>query len=484
MPNLLGRAMRYYFDALNYAKGEKSARPLVGRLLFQTSRVGKQVSTENVDYYLRLAVANPTILSCVSRISDRIADPDLFIPQYRDGNTWTDDLTHPFLDLLRKPNSFMDASLLFGDTTWWHRMLGNAYWFLVTDSPGVGQPSEILPLPAKNVVPDPMSLRWSSITGNLVIDYDYYPNGTSPQRLPGENIVHFRTPNPFDYWQGLSPLSALQDNLATSNNQKRWAGSYYGENNAIPAAIISAPPSLLDDELEELRDSIKTEFGGQRRAAVVRSGELAVQVIQHTVNDMQMLEHLRFSAEEVREVYRVPPNLDTAASGQARLAAETALARDVVQPIINQFASTMTKQIAPFYQEDGLRFVSADVVPQDRAMLIAEYRAYKAERTINEARKSQDLPVLKLPAELAQFQVLLDSVPQALLGVMLSTMLPNQQTGSQWHLADTQIGMGYGPSIRALPDQLDPVQGLLTEKGWSAEEIEALLLALEASHAT
>ena len=430
MPSFLGRTLRHLADAYFYAMAPyKAAGPSGGtrrllRVLNPATRIREGSGDSDVDFFLRLAVNNPEVYAAIMTISDRVSDLDAFTVQQfspdslKDSDTkgeWLDIENHPILQLLRRPNSLMTAGFLLGYTTQWFVAMKNAYWFLVTDTPGAGPICEIWPLPANKVKPKPENLRISLLTGELTIDYEY--TLSSMVTLPGENVVHFRGPNLFDYWEGMSTLTPLQDVLQGYNSQAGWLGSYFGQGNAISTAVVSLPPELPDDEFETVKQDIIEQFGGQRRTAITRGGDLDVKTIQHSIEEMQVIEGLSFHESQARKVFKMPEGLSSSASGQARLAAETALARDVIQPMLNHLAETMTLSMIPYYEEDNAnhRVAAQDIVPQDRALEVTEYQVYGQDRTLNENRKQQKLDPLKFTGALAPLQQLLDEVPQSII---------------------------------------------------------------------
>lgn len=380
-------------------------------ILRSSARAGISIGTGDLDHYMRLAVTNPHVLSAVDTIASRIGSWENFKMQERRGEEWVDLKRHPLLDLLSDPNDLMTGSFLLTDIPWTEPLNGNCYWFVVSEYPGAGKPTELWPLPVNRIRPRPDLLRISAVTGQLTLDYEYMLDQSII--LPGENVIHFRTNNPFSLWQGLSKLSALQMNLDSSYAESHWLGTHFGEDNAIPAAVISLPPELDDDQFKIIETDIREQFGGRRRTAITRSGTMDVTVIQHSIADMQVLEHLEYSASEVRRVFKIPEGLNEASSGQSRLAAEQALARDAIQPLCNHIADTLTHKLLPFYNYGNKQFrlVANDLVPADRAQDVSEYAAYSPQRTLNENRKELGLKPLKLTGKLAKLQPLLDEVP-------------------------------------------------------------------------
>lgn len=436
------------------AKGAGSHQ-VTAALLMQASRSGALGGNGDLNYFMRLAVTNPWWFSANRTIANRISDTAQFRVEQKQKGEWVDAQAHEFLTILERPNSMMTGGMLLGATAEWMNAAGNGYWFAVTDTPGVGPIRELWPLPADKVEPDPMRLRISPFTGRTVIDYRYTLGGIT--WLPGENVIHFRASNLFDYWRGAAPLSALQSILPTDLAQTNWLGSFFGENNAVPTAVISLPPETSDTDFDIIKRDIVEQFGAQRRAAITRAGDMSVEAIQQTIDEMQVIQGMEFNAKAIRAVLGVP-KMDELASGQSRLAAEMGLMRDAVQPMLNLFAQWMTLKLMPFYEErpGTLRVVAEDVVPQDSAIAVAEYGAYGLDRTLNENRKEQKLEPLKLKGPLAPMQPLFDQVPQR----YVEMFAPILQQAAQAAQRPTAGMLGQGGDDAALVAQMSGQRSL------------------------
>lgn len=431
--NLLGRTLGYVVDAWRDATARpttsqsianKSAgsRQVTAALLVQAARSGALGGSSDMNYFMRLAATNPWFFSAMRTISNRVSDVAVFDVQQRKGQDWESIPGHDLITRIERPNAMMTGGLLLGATAEWMNTTGNAYWFAVTDTPGIGPIRELWPLPSDKTEPDPLRLRISPYTGQAVVDYRYQVGGI--KYLPGENVLHIRTPNLFDYWRGNSPLSALQVILPTDLSQTTWLGSFFGENNAVPTAVISLPPETSDEDFDIVKRDIVEQFGAQRRAAITRAGDMTVEAIQQTIDEMQVIDGMRFNAEAIRAVLGVP-KMDDLSSGQSRLAAEMALMRDAVQPMLNLLAGWMTLKLIPFYEQRSgtMRIVAENVVPQDAAIAVSEYQAYGADRTLNENRKERKLKPLRLSGPLAQLQPLFDDVPQRYVEMLAPVLI-------------------------------------------------------------
>jgi hypothetical protein len=432
-PTLLGRFLRYFQSSIDYAKGapvRRGTNPTLLQIVQGASRSGTSQDSSNLEYYLRLAATAPHFFAAAGVVADKVTESADFAVERQVEDRWEIVPNHEFLGVLEHPNEIMTGGLLLNGTAWDMQGVGNSYWFLVTDRPGVGPVREIWPLPALRVTPDPMTLRISPVTGKLVIDYRY--NLGTMTMLPGENVLHIRTANLFDFWRGMSPLSALARTLEMDFNESNWLAGYFGEGNAVPTAIISVPPELGDEEFDAVKRDIAEQFGAQRRSAITRAGDLSVETVQHSVDDMRILDGMGYNAEAIRAVLRVPAGLRDTSSGESRIAAATALMQDAVLPMLWNCAEWMTLKIMPLYAADGerLRVTVLTEAPQDEAMAVTKYEKYGMDRTVNENRAEQKLEPLKLAGDLAQLQPLLDTVPTRLVELFLSYLMAKEQAAS------------------------------------------------------
>jgi hypothetical protein len=210
--------------------------------------------------------------------------------------------------------------------------------------------------------------------------------------LPGEHIAHFAMPNPFDYWTGMSPLTAAFTAVQSDKAQQGWVRDFFGKNNAVPTAVVSIPQETDANLFEVLKTQFFEQFGGKRGSIFTRSGDLKVEVITQTLQQMEILNSRRFSREEVDTVYGVPAGMLTGAvSGDSRLALEITLARNATQPIVDYFADVYTTKLAPFYEQENLVITAPSLVPQERSLQMQEYMAYKGARSLNENRAELDI---------------------------------------------------------------------------------------------
>lgn len=414
MPNALGRALSYLVDAWHQAsltaKAGQSGAAMFAGTLERMAQAGAYAfgDTPNTDAAMRLAVTSAWVYSDITLIANRAASKDAMPTVKQQAGEELEDVgNHPFEQLLRKPNPLMSGSFLVRYLTEWYLLQGEAYCFISTQAQGRGEPQELWPLPSSAIIPRPETLRASTLDGRPVIDFEYTVNG-QVTLLPGENVAFWRMPNPFDWWRGLSPLSAAIMGVQIDYSQGRFVRDYFRKDNAIPTALATLPQQMTRGDFDSAVALVREQIEAGKRILFTRSGDLTLQTLTHTLEQMQMIAARQFNRDEIDRVYGVPQGLVSGGlSGDSRLAAEIAFARNTVQPLIDYFADGWTSAIGPYYGDDVV-IAAPDVIPQDRALEVSEYAQYSQDRTINENRAEQDLdevehPLAELPVRLLQF---------------------------------------------------------------------------------
>lgn len=471
------------------AKASPSAEPrrLAADFLERQGLLGSyQGETMDVDGAMRLAATSAWAFSDIQLIANRVASaaarPEV---KRRVGEELEDLGNHPLELLLARPNPLMTGSFLLRYVTWWFSLYGNAYVFVATAQLGRGGPEELWPLVAPNVTPLTNTLHVSPATGRLTINYEYMVNG-QVSTLPGEHVIHFRTANPWDFWRGLSPLTAGLLAIEGDKNRGKWSSDFFGVDNALPTAVISLPETVGEADFLRARDEIREEFGGRRRTAITRAGDMKIETIQQTLQEMQLLEGREFSRKEIDRVYGVPEGLISGGlSGDSRLAAETGFAVNTVQPLIDYMAEEWTDGLGPFYAPEELVLVAPNVVPRDKALAVQEYQIKGQDRTINENRAEQGLAPVDHPLADVPVRLLNMRTDQPGVGSLTGSDAPgnvaaNEGRKTHHRGAEGAEGERTGGEARAEasdPAEPDPavVEGMRVElRRWRAVALKSV----------
>jgi HK97 family phage portal protein len=168
---------------------------------------------------------------------------------------------HPLTRLMGRPNAGYDAQALWAGTLLSYHLDGNAYWIKARNARGFGVPTEIWYEPHWGIKP-----HWPE-DGSAFIDYyERRINGTI-ERIPVENVVHFRNGiNPANPRYGLAPLKAALLQVFTDTEVSLWVAALC-RNMAIPGVIVSPtePIGMTESKADQIKQTWKRKFGGDSR---------------------------------------------------------------------------------------------------------------------------------------------------------------------------------------------------------------------------
>lgn len=434
-----------------YSHGDSNFNQELERMAFTTfSTWGSGNDTVDTDNAYALAITSAWVYSAIKTISDRLTSRESRLRiKRREGDYLVEQKTHPFLSLLMRPNTLMTGSFLMRYSSWWYHLRGNAYIFITTPSVGDGEPSELWPLPANLVRPIPQTLRAGKgrFQQHYVVDYEYTVNGLT-EYLPGENIIHFRMPNPFDWWEGLSPLTAAMLDLELDRGQAVWQRDFFQEDNALPTALISLPVATNEGDFNRITDSLRSQLGNGQKRIFTRSGDLDIQIITQTIEQMQILDSRKFTRSSIDRVYNIPEGLLSGGlSSDSRMASEMTFARNAVQPALDHFADQLNLDVMPYYSDDVV-VEAPSVIPQDVALQTQRYTIERIDRTINENREVMGLPPVTMPDAMQEYEHVLE-LPEAVLRVI--STLQGQEMIDENPISGNMMG------------SLDPKRSITTE---------------------
>jgi len=209
-------------------------------------------------------------------------------------------LEHPLLELLDNYNDEMTGGLGSQITQLWIDLVGEAFWLKERD--GLGVPIAIWPIPPTWVDKTPTKDKpW----------FEFY---FSDVKIPKEEVVWFREPNPINPWgRGVGLGASLTDELDIDEYAAQHAKAWF-YNKARPDLVIS--PENPDEEWEE-EDTKKLEYNWLSKSRgfwrsfkpFFFSRKIHVKEISQTFEEMQMLELRKYERDMIIHVYGVPPEV-------------------------------------------------------------------------------------------------------------------------------------------------------------------------------
>ena len=302
---------------------------------------------------------------------------------------------HPVQKLLDAPNLFWTRGDLWRATETYLNLWESAFWGLERDE--LGNVVEVWPLRSDKmrVIPDPQ---------RYVKGFVYVAQGRQPVSYVPEDIVWMRYFNPLDEYAGLSPIAPLRLSADMGLDALR-ANRNTLSNDSTPGMFIETTDIPTDDEVKEFYERWESRFRGAenaRRPALLSAGMKATN-LGFSPREMEYLQSLRWSLEDVARVYGVPK----AMMGDIEqitfsnfVTARRVFWEDTIVPQLMFYQEVLNQRLLPYLGEPSL-YVEFDTSVIEA---LRESENDKARRrrlyvsagilTVDEVRQEMNLPPL------------------------------------------------------------------------------------------
>ena len=347
----------------------------------------------NPDYgnYYANSVA---IYAAIKLRADAISRPPIqILRQNPNGSQTPVPPTHPLAQLLSHPNPWHTPRQLWQATEIHLNLWGQAFW-LIDRSP-TGQ-QQIWPLrPDRiHILPHPQQ----HIQGFLYRS----PHHGAPIAYTPDQILWLRNYNPLNDHAGISPLAPARLPVEMARDGLRYNRSFL-QNSAQPDYILLTDQQLTDQDINDFYHRWETRHRGPQNARrpAIANFIKDIKPLGITHRDMDFIQTLRWSLEEVSRAYGVPKPLlsDLERATFANInAAERIFWRNTIVPQLHLLAEQLNHHLLPqlgypnlqiqfdltsieALQEDQNKRVQREIQLLDRGVL-----------TINELRQNHHLP--------------------------------------------------------------------------------------------
>lgn len=256
---------------------------------------------------------------------------------------------HPLMQLLGQyaaPNELQDSGEFFEEHFLNILIAGNSYWYW--SSAAGGAPDEVHLLDPRRVLIDPGSTR-------AIERYVYRTTMGRELVFAPEQITHFKRPNPFNRYVGLSALEAIRLEIASDRSMALWNNQFFGENVGIPAGILVLPPDTPDHDMDRVEAEMNAKYSRRRRTAVMRgtSGQQMYVQAGAAHKDLDFERGRMLSRQAVYEALELPLGLlsESSTEAHARVAERRFFA--AVDQRLTRTARKMTVSCLPFWAGAG-----------------------------------------------------------------------------------------------------------------------------------
>lgn len=250
------------------------------------------------------------IYACVQAIAEQVAlTPLRFSAGHKQGENILE--RGPLVDLFNRPHPQL-SHFEFWELFIAHLLLRGRVFLVGLDSDNRVLRLDGTEAPTRLLLLDPDRVQ-RIVSGHDLQGWRYHGHPHAPlasQVLLPEEVLFIRQPNPFDFWDGLSPYSVAQ--LAA---QTDYASAQFMKglmiNNADSGLILTAKEPMSEEQRQQVLAALRDR---KRRAGVADQPLLlwdGFQVQKPTIStaDLEFLEGRKFNRLEICAVFRVPQEI-------------------------------------------------------------------------------------------------------------------------------------------------------------------------------
>lgn len=296
--------------------------------------------------------------------------------------------THPILDALARFNDYTSQYDGFYTTQSHRKLAGDAFWYI--DRTGININSiTILP-------PDKVTINLGKVEGSRRVIQSY----TYKDTIKGEDIeitydpeeiIHFKVPNPKNFYRGKSAVEAAADAIdldtyaIEANKQLFMRG-------LIAELMLTTDKSLTPEQIKQLHTEMRSTYSGVKNAynIPIFSGGIKPESVQMTNKDAQFIEQQSWLRDKICSIFGNPKSIITTDDVNRANADATILnwKRGTITNEIKGIVNTLNEFLVPLYG-DNLLLGFEDPVEEDLSQKINDVKALVGSDiiTINEARE-------------------------------------------------------------------------------------------------
>jgi HK97 family phage portal protein len=244
------------------------------------------------------------VYSCVSLISTDIGKLRLRLMQQTETGLWEEVNVAAFSPVLRKPNHYQTRGKFIEQWMISKLLRGNTYVLKERDARGVVISLYVLdPCRVQTLVAPDGSVFYELSADNL-------SGLLEAVRIPASEIIHDVMVPLFHPLCGVSPLFAAALPVMQGLNIQNTSSQFFA-NGARPGGILYMPTPIDEDKARRFKHDWETNFTGDNagRIAMIENQFKYEQLDTMAAEDAQLIEQLKWTAENVASVFHVPTHM-------------------------------------------------------------------------------------------------------------------------------------------------------------------------------
>jgi len=207
---------------------------------------------------------------------------------------------------------------LISQTAMFYSLYGEAFWFI---NKSIGQSLDISKTPAEIIIIDPRAMQ-TVLHDNKTLKGWLFNNKLA---LDLEEVVHFKSNNPYNPYRGLSPLDSVKFEINTDYKASQFQLKFF-ENGAIPGTVLTTDPEDVstDSQLRQIArmwDKNHKSVSKSSKTAVLRGG-VKISAIGLSQREMSFIESRIMTRDIILNTLGVPKAVFGATENINRATAE------------------------------------------------------------------------------------------------------------------------------------------------------------------
>lgn len=256
----------------------------------------------NIEIKRDTVLSNHAVFACQSLIATHIAKLPLDLYATDSDGIWNKITNPAYSPVLREPNGYQNTQQFI--ETWVISKLqyGNTYVLKERDNRGVVVAMHVLDPKLVTVLVGDNGDVYYQLSNDRLAGLE-----EGSITVPAREIVHDRFNCMFHPLVGISPIFAAGLAATQGLTIQSDATSFF-QNGARPGGIITAPGAIDPDQAARVKEYWDTNYSGSNAGKVAVLGDgLKYEGLKSKATDSQMVEQLKWTAEIICGIYRVPP---------------------------------------------------------------------------------------------------------------------------------------------------------------------------------
>ena len=255
----------------------------------------------NVEVTLTNVLTYAPVFACIRLISTDIGKMRLRVVEQQPSGIWTETFSPAYSPVLRKPNRYQTQLKFVQQWVTSLLVFGNTYVLKERDQRGVVKALYVL---------DPCRVRpMEAPDGSVFYQLQPWPLASVEDSItvPASELIH-------DVYQtfshplaGVGPLSACGVGAIEALRIQESSANFFG-NSSVPGGVISGPGHIAQDTAERIKTKWDEGFTGANAGKVGVLGDgLKFDQMTMSAVDSQLIEQLKWAADNVCQAFGVPP---------------------------------------------------------------------------------------------------------------------------------------------------------------------------------